>query len=763
MRKIRAMLKQAGLGMNMWCYAADVAVYLTNRTIHTAIDEIPCTKFLKRKVNLDNLVTFGCIGVAHIDKEKRSSGQIDRGECVRMLGYDNRYGTYLVMNKKGSTYRSRVTKWYEDVYTFYEAERQLPSKARNRIKSIDVDRADEILQEKENEINEEIKKSETKDKNQNRRSSRSKRIRKNRLNFIPGVNYVPGMYYLNSICDADDQIEPDISTYHDNVIEEIKESSTESSRPEFLLETAMKSMMEIENVPSTYKKAILGPDKDKWEASMIDELRSQRERGTWKVVERPKHKNVVGCKWVYKKKLNSNGSIRYKSRLVAKGYTQKFGEDYMQTYAPTLSMPSFRLLVALASKFGLDLNSIDIVTAFLYGNLDTPIYMELPDGFMLDDKSKENFSGFKDPVLLLSQTIYGLKQSAYAFHKHLTDNLKAWGFKQCYTDPCLLVKNIGTRKMIVGLYVDNFIIAHESRNDLNWLFERIGKVYKFHDEGPLTWTLGLEISRGDNGKYSIGQQKYLQKLKEKFLSKSVKVTTPIQNVPLDFAEDSPLVDSTRYKSLLGALLYVALATRPDVAFTCSRLAQFSENPREIHWDQAIRCLHYLINTIDCKLNYNKDSDFSGYADASFAICKRDGKSVTGYVLSYAGAPVIWRSFKQSVVATSTGVAEYMALSPLCKEVVYATQLCEELGFKKVPKPVIIFDDSEPAIAIAMGRTLSNKSRSIRLSYHNVRDAVVNNLIDLRKVSGKTNPADILTKPLSKNGTSKYASIFFKQK
>ena len=105
----------------------------------------------------------------------------------------------------------------------------------------------------------------------------------------------------------------------------------------------------------------------------------------------------------------------------------------------------------------------------------------------------------------------------------------------------------------------------------------------------------------------------------------------------------------------------------------------------------------------------------------------------------------------------------MALSPLCKEVVYATQLCEELGFKKVPKPVIIFDDSEPAIAIAMGRTLSNKSRSIRLSYHNVRDAVVNNLIDLRKVSGKTNPADILTKPLSKNGTSKYASIFFKQK
>jgi hypothetical protein len=160
------------------------------------------------------------------------------------------------------------------------------------------------------------------------------------------------------------------------------------------------------------------------------------------------------------------------------------------------------------------------------------------------------------------------------------------------------------------------------------------------------------------------------------------------------------------------------------------------------------------------LNYNKDVGFSGYADASFASCKRDGKSVTGYVLFFAGAPVMWRSFKQSVVATSTGVAEYMALSPLCKEVIYATQLCSELGYKDVPTPVVVFDDSEPAIAIAMGRGLSNKSRSIRLSYHNVRDAVITQVIDLHKVSGKTNPADILTKPLSKNGTSKCASLFF---
>jgi hypothetical protein len=212
-----------------------------------------------------------------------------------MLGYDERCGTYLVMNKKGSTHRSRVTRWYENTFTFYEAEAQIPSKAKHRAKTSkeNIQKADDTLREIEGEIDKELEIKQIAEKNQSRRTSRSKRVRKNRLNFIPGVNYVPGMYYLNAMEEADDAMEPDVNLYHKNMMKEFKESSNMESRPECLLSYAIQSMKEIENIPTTYKKAILAPDKQKWIESMKDELKSQRDRNTWKIVERPKHKNVV--------------------------------------------------------------------------------------------------------------------------------------------------------------------------------------------------------------------------------------------------------------------------------------------------------------------------------------------------------------------------------------------------------------------------------------------------------------------------------------
>lgn len=129
---------------------------------------------------------------------------------------------------------------------------------------------------------------------------------------------------------------------------------------------------------------------------------------------------------------------------------------------------------------------------------------------------------------------------------------------------------------------------------------------------------------------------------------------------------------------------------------------------------------------------------------------------------YAGGPVLWRSFKQTVLANSTGEAEYMALSTLCKEVIFATQISKEMHFE-VKQPVLTFDDSEPAIAIAMGTGLTKRSRSIRISYHNVRDCVGNKLINLKKVSGKLNPADIFTKALCKQANGRYCNMFFRKR
>ncbi|MEM1007427.1 MAG: reverse transcriptase domain-containing protein, partial [Myxococcota bacterium] len=386
---------------------------------------------------------------------------------------------------------------------------------------------------------------------------------------------------------------------------------------------------------------------------------------------------------------------------------------------------------------------------------------EIPDGLFEFDP--EDVEGFVDPVLQMEKALYGLKQAGYVWLRTYMCSLKSWGFKQCQTDPCIFVKTINGRKLIVAVYVDDTIILHESNADLRWLLSHIGKHYKFHDEGELTWALGMEVGRTPSGHYWIGQQRYIKKMMQLFEPIRKKVTTPLQaSLRLDLPCDSPTIDPSTYKRLLGSILYVAVATRPDIAFACSHLARFSTDPRSVHYEQALRVLQFLVNTVDFVITYDRDEDFVGFADASFGNCRKTGKSTTGYVLFYAGGPVLWRSFLQTVVALSTGEAEYMALSPLCKEVIFATQLCTEIDFK-AKTPVLLFDDSEPAIAIAMGTGLTKRSRSIRLSFHNVRDCVATNVLTVQKVSGKTNPADILTKPLSSQANGRYCNMFFRRR
>ena len=774
LRKMRANLKQCGLSNHFWCYALDAAVFVYNRTLHGATNKIPSMEFSKESVQLDSLVVFGCIGVCHIDEEKRSSRHdIDRATLVRMLGYDehNRDGTYLVCDLKGKTFRARVTKWCEDVYSFAEMLKQLPiKKPRNRRH---VANADEQLRRDEAKLREEIECEEKQEKDTERRVSRSNRIRKNRLRFIPGVNYAPMMHHMNALLDADakdcsgthesnnaDPVE-NLMLFVESMMKERHAASKHESKWEHWLTNIQMSAQEVLKVPKTFREAVTGPEKESWIPSIKSELKSHVDNGTWRVIERRRMKNTVKMKWVFRKKINADGSIRYKSRLVVCGYSQIEGEDYFNTHAPTLSLGSLRILIAIASRFKLNLHNIDIKTAFLYGMIDADINCEIPGG--IAEFLADSIANFSDPVLQLQRAIYGLKQAGYVWLQTYMRSLKSWGFKQCQTDPCVFMKRMNGRVLITAVYVDDTIIMHQSNADLNWLLKQIGKHYQFTNEGELRWALGMEVGRTTGGHYWIGQQRYIDKMKQLFEPIRKKVTTPLQSgLRLHLPGDSPTLDPTTYKRLLGSILYVAVATRPDIAFSCSYLARFSTDPRRVHYDQLLRVLQFLVDTVDHVIVFDKNDGFKGFADASLESCKKTGKSTTGYVLFYAGGPVLWRSFLQTVVADSTGEAEYMALSPLCKEVIFASQLCAEVEFP-AKIPVLVFDDSEPAIAIAMGTGLTKRSRSIRLSFHNVRDCVATNTVTIEKVSGKTNPADILTKALSTEATRRYCKMFFRKR
>ena len=155
--------------------------------------------------------------------------------------------------------------------------------------------------------------------------------------------------------------------------------------------------------PVSFKEAITCPDKDKWETAMDEEMTSLMDMGTFALVDRPKDRRIISCKWVWRIKRDSKGNVeRYKARLVARGFTQIHGLDYMDTYAPVTRLETIHLLCALATEKDWEVRHIDVKTAYLNGDLDKEVYMEIPEGF-------DNYNGGK--VLLLRKALYGLKQA----------------------------------------------------------------------------------------------------------------------------------------------------------------------------------------------------------------------------------------------------------------------------------------------------------------------------------------------------------------
>ena len=166
-------------------------------------------------------------------------------------------------------------------------------------------------------------------------------------------------------------------------------------------------------------------------------------------------------------------------------------------------------------------------------------------------------------------------------------------------------------------------------------------------------------------------------------------------------------------------------------------------------------MKYLLNTKHYRISYSRtERGMEGYADATH-MTEKDGKSRSGYFLQLYGGPILYASHRQTVVANHIAEAEYMSMSQLGRDIVYATQLIKEIGFggyEKIPMKIPVFEDCQPAIQIATNPGFSKKSKSIRCAYHNIRQLIRDNTIRLFHISGKEQPADILTKPLGRTTT-----------
>lgn len=500
----------------------------------------------------------------------------------------------------------------------------------------------------------------------------------------------------------------------------------------------------VESEPQRFSEAVSCPEASYWKEAVNSEIESIMQNHTWELVDLPPGSKPLGCKWIFKRKLKTDGTIdKYKARLVVKGYKQQEGVDYFDTYSPVSRITSIRALIAIAAINKLEIHQMDVKTAFLNGDLDEEVYMQQPEGFIVE--------GQEHKVCKLVKSLYGLKQAPKQWHEKFDNVMLSNDFKINEADKCVYVKSTDKGYVIVCLYVDDMLICGSNEYIIKSTKNMLTKWFDMKDLGLADVILGIKVSRVSGG-YVLSQSHYVEKILEKFS----KGDNGIVKTPMDLSvhlskNKGEGIHQLEYSRIIGSLMYLTNCTRPDIACSISKLSRFTNNPSEDHWKAIRRVLKYLRYTLDYGLHYTGyPAVLEGYTDANWISDSKDSKSTSGYVFTLGGAAVSWKSSKQTCIARSTMESEFIALDKAGEEAEWLRNFLEDIPCW--PKPVsaiCIHCDSQSAIGRAQSNMYNGKSRHIRRRHNTIKHLLSTGVISIDYVKSKENIADPLTKSLTR--------------
>ena len=502
-------------------------------------------------------------------------------------------------------------------------------------------------------------------------------------------------------------------------------------------------------VPRTYREAITGSYAAEWKEAIDCEYNNHVNNKTWRTCKKPERKKVVSTRWVFTVIPDANGKVaKFKARWVIRGFSQVPGEDYTSTYAPVVAATTVRLLLQHCVQQGLLRFQLDAKAAFLNSGVREEIVVELPEGYEVwDEETGEELVG------LLLKAIYGLKQAGQEWYELLVGILLALGFEQDRTDSCLFTFRDGTDYIVVIVYVDDFYGGTTDRKLYQWLIKELCKAVKMSEPSSPDWFLKIRIKEeGDHLK--LQQDVYVAKVLQRFeMSECKPSAIPMQpGLKLKKPEEEERVNNVPYRQLIGALLYLATRTRPDIAFAVNKLAKYNVGHGLQHWKAAKRILAYLKATptmgIRMKKVEGKKIELTGFCDSDWGGDLDNRRSTTGFIFFFGETPVCWKCRTQERCACSSAEAEYYALSDAVREAQYLRKLLKTLGYEE--QRVVIYMDSASAISMALrDRQPTARTRHIDIKHHIILDAIERGEVELRYVPSELNLADILTKPTTR--------------
>jgi Reverse transcriptase (RNA-dependent DNA polymerase) len=385
---------------------------------------------------------------------------------------------------------------------------------------------------------------------------------------------------------------------------------------------------------------------------------------------------------------------------------------------------------------------MDVKNAFLQGDLEEEVYMEIPPDLHVKQGNKM--------VCHLKKAIYGLKQSPRAWYSRLSAALFKIGYKTSAADSSLFTQLTERGIVAILIYVDDLVIIGSDQIGIDALKEHLRLEFDIKDLGKLRYFLGIEIARSHKGLF-LCQRKYtLDLLKETGKLSAKPATTPMDYNNKVVKDEKVLNDINRFQRLVGKLIYLTI-TRPDISYAVSFVSQFMQRPTKGHMELIDQILRYLKATParGILMKNQGHTTLAVYTDADWAGNPLDRKSTSGLCAFIGGNLVTWQSKKQPVVARSSTEAEYRAMATATSEIVWLRLLLHELGCPSLNSPTKLFCDNQAAIHIASNPVFHERTKHIEVSCHYVRENVLNQTIKTPYIRSAEQLADVFTKALSK--------------
>ncbi|GJY87796.1 retrovirus-related pol polyprotein from transposon TNT 1-94 [Tanacetum coccineum] len=346
-----------------------------------------------------------------------------------------------------------------------------------------------------------------------------------------------------------------------------------------------------------------------------------------------------------KKMLNLEEAKRYKARLVIKGYRQREGQDYFDTYSLVTRITFIRMVLAIVAIRNLEVHQIDVKTVVLNRDLEEEIYIEQTEGFTA--------LGQEGKVCKLVKSLYRLKQAPKQWHRKFDHVMLECRFIINECDKCVYVKDTNNGYVILCLYVDDMLIVGSNDKMIRSTKDMLKSRFDMKDIGLANVILGVKITRTQNG-LLLSQTHFVDKILEKYNpDDSNIVRTPTDTTKHLSKNRGQGVNQTGYSSIIGILMYLMNCTRPDLAYAVSRLSRYTNNLGYKYWESMTRVLRYIRYTQEYGLHYTRyPAIIEGYSDANWISDIKDSRSRSGYVFTLGGGPTSWKSFRQTVISIS---------------------------------------------------------------------------------------------------------------